>query len=69
MEPLKKCPFCDGNVYLGYRSQQKTFIIWHHIFEDESQKCPFFDFKISTKYARTLAEAADIWNRRADENG
>ena len=54
-----KCPFCGMNVYLASKSETEQFVFTH----ETNGKCFFEDFKISWKYAKSLKEAKEIWNR------
>lgn len=62
MTELKKCPFCGGEVYITYSSGLNLFNIWHY---GHGHKCPFAEpFIILGDYAKSLDDAAEIWNRR-----
>lgn len=66
MEQLKRCPFCGGEMYIGYRSAWKAFSFWH---KDERYqiKCPIRNL-IPDNKAGSLAEAAKLWNMRKGED-
>lgn len=64
-EILKSCPFCGENVTLVSTSRTKEFIFSHK----GLRNCPFYEFKMSWDVAKSLREAKDLWNRRADMRG
>lgn len=61
-EMLKSCPFCGKEVTLVSTSQTKEFIFSHK----GLRNCPFYQFKMSWKVAKSLKEATELWNRRAE---
>ena len=63
MEKLKPCPFCGGRVQVYYSSEQKAHFVVHA--EDE-QRC-WLLMPIMIRGAKSLAEAAEAWNRRAKD--
>lgn len=67
MEQLKRCPFCGGEMYIGYRSAWKAFSFWH---KDERYqiKCPIRKFEIPDNKAGSLDEAIEKWNTRTERN-
>lgn len=60
---LKPCPFCGREVGLISTSETKQFVFTH----TGLRNCPFYDFKMSWEVANSLAEAKELWNRRADK--
>ena len=65
MEQLKKCPFCGQEVNMRYSSGKHAFLFWHK----GLRNCAFYDFEISDQTAKSLSEAAELWNRRTNEGG
>lgn len=63
MDKLKKCPFCGKEVFLGYSSARHAFRFLHM----GLRNCPFYVFEISDECAKTLNEAAELWNRRTKD--
>lgn len=61
-ESLKPCPFCGNEVTLIGSSRSETFIFSHK----GLRNCPFFHFEMSWECARSLKEATELWNRRAE---
>ena len=61
-EVLKPCPFCGRKVNLISTSQSKQFIFSH----DGLRNCPFYRFEMSWECAKSLKEATELWNRRAE---
>ncbi len=62
-EILKPCPFCGKNVHLISTSQTKHFVFSH----TGLRNCPLYKFEISWEVAKSLKEAIELWNRRADK--
>lgn len=65
MMELKPCPFCGGKVSLTYSSYDNMFNFWH------SENGPITCFaaepiEFDGYWVKSLKEAADAWNRRAD---
>lgn len=66
MDELKPCPFCGGDMNMVYRSASRMYMIYH---EDGGRLCDIIGpFKIHVSRARSLGEAADCWNRRANND-
>lgn len=60
---LKPCPFCGAKVSMTYNSAENTFRIWH-IGISCAVKEPI---EIDGVFVKSLAEAAETWNRRAEQ--
>lgn len=65
MSKLKPCPFCGHKVTLTYSSFDNMFNFWH------SENGPITCFaaepiQFDGYFVKSLEEAADAWNRRAD---
>ena len=57
---LKPCPFCGDSVNMTYNSCFKCYNVWH-----TNDRCMFIEpFQIHDKYAKSLTEAYEIWNKR-----
>lgn len=64
MTELKPCPFCGGKVYSVYWSKTNR----HYIFHYASKKACVVD-KFELKGGiRSLADAVEAWNRRANDD-
>ena len=64
-EVLKPCPFCGGKMTLVSSSRVRSFTFSHK----GLRNCPFYKFEIMWTTAKTLKEATELWNRRADKRG
>lgn len=64
-ELLLPCPFCGKEMTVISTSQTKTFIFSHK----RLRNCPFYTFEMSWECAKSLREATELWNRRADMRG
>lgn len=62
MNELKPCPFCGKEVTLLSASYTRQFIFSHK----GPRNCPFYKFEMPWEVARSLSEAKELWNRRAD---
>lgn len=65
MSKLKPCPFCGKEVTVVSSSLRKGFLFLHK----GLRNCPFYRFEIAWDTAKTLREATELWNRRADTKG
>jgi len=65
MNDLKPCPFCGKRVILISTSRTKEFIFSH----EGLRNCAFYNFSISWETAKSLKEAIELWNRRAELKG
>lgn len=63
MEKLKPCPFCGRKVTVEYWSEDKAFAFWHR---GNAEPCFIEPIWLSVDKAKSLKEAADFWNRRAE---
>lgn len=59
-EVLKPCPFCGREMTLISSSATKLFTFSHK----GLRNCPFYKFEISWETAKSISEAAELWNRR-----
>ena len=60
---LKPCPFCGSKVSMTYNSADNTFNFWH-----KGTSCVLVEpIRIDGMFVKSLAEAAEAWNRRAKE--
>lgn len=60
MVELKACPFCGAKVSMTYNSVESAFCIWHI-----GDSCTLAEpIKIDGIFVKSLAEAAEAWNRR-----
>jgi len=62
---LKPCPFCGVKVSLTYHSADNTFNFWHKGVNSCAAKDPI---KFDGDMVKSLAEAAEAWNRRSYES-
>ena len=62
-EILLPCPFCGKEMNVISISRTKTFIFSHK----GLRNCPFYTFEMSWECAKSLKEATELWNRRADK--
>lgn len=63
-EKLKPCPFCCGKVSITYNSAENVFRVWH----SGSTVCEIQEpIEISGEFAKSLEDAANVWNRRAGQ--
>lgn len=59
---LKPCPFCGAKVSMTYNSADNTFNFWHI-----GTSCALAEpIKIDGEFVKSLAEAAEAWNRRVE---
>ena len=58
---LKPCPFCGAKVSLTYHSADNTFNFWHNGINGCAAKEPI---EFDGYFVKSLAEAAEAWNRR-----
>lgn len=57
---LERCPFCGDHVSLSYSSYAHEYRVWHI-----HNNCMISDpFIIKGEHAKSLKEAAKIWNKR-----
>ena len=63
MDKLKPCPFCGKSVSMIYNSLDNAFKFYHKNGDDDMNCCVIEPIMIE---ARSLADAAQKWNRRAD---
>lgn len=63
MEKLKPCPFCGKPVSMVYNSCDKAFKIYHINGDDDYNCCIIEPIMLD---AVSLADAAEGWNRRFD---
>ena len=63
MAELKPCPFCGGSVTMVYNSFDNAFKFYHKDCK-KGEECRIIE-PIMLK-GISLAEAAEAWNRRAD---
>lgn len=59
---LKPCPFCGGKVSMVYNSFAHAFRVYH----SEKKEC-FIGEPIEIYGPKSLQEAAEAWNRRAEQ--
>ncbi len=60
---LSRCPFCGDKMKLSYSSFGHEYRIWH-----KHENCLLEDpFIIPEANAKSMEEAAEIWNRRAND--
>ena len=60
---LKPCPFCGGKVSMTYHSAESAFCIWHI-----GVSCAVREpIEIDGVFVKSLAEAAEAWNRRVEK--
>lgn len=64
MTELKPCPFCGEKMRMVYSSVLKRFVIAHI----NPYNCYFQSFEINGIAVGSLAEAAEAWNRRAEDD-
>lgn len=62
MDELKPCPFCGREITVRSSSRSYSFVFSHK----ELRNCPFFKFEIMWQDAKSLKEAVEWWNRRAE---
>lgn len=62
MAELKPCPFCGREITVRSSSRSYSFVFSHK----EPRNCPFFKFEIMWLDAKSLKEAVEWWNRRAE---
>lgn len=62
---LNRCPFCGGQVYPMYWSKTDRHYILHYRRED-GKDCQIQTVEL-TSDVRTLAQAIEAWNRRAEK--
>ena len=62
-EKLKPCPFCGAKVSMTYNSAEEAFCVWH-----KGDSCALAEpIKIDGEFVKSLAEAAEAWNRRVED--
>ena len=64
MSDLKPCPFCGNEMLLAYSSKAKSFRLTHR----GLRNCPFYKFEIPLETAKSISEARELWNRRANND-
>ena len=64
MEELKPCPFCGVKVSLTYHSADNTYNFWHKGVNSCAAKDPI---EFDGDMVKSLKEASDAWNRRAND--
>lgn len=63
MTELKSCPFCGGEMSLMYNSFDNEFLFYHK----GGFWCPAAEpIRFDGSVVKSLKEATDAWNRRAD---
>lgn len=65
MSKLKPCPFCGKEVTVVSSSLRQSFLFLHK----GLRNCPFYRFEIEWLTTKTLREATELWNRRAEKEG
>lgn len=60
---LKRCPFCGAKVSMTYNSAENVYRIWHSSISSCAIEEPI---EIDGVFAKSLAEAAKVWNRRVE---
>lgn len=63
-EVLKPCPFCGKEVTLISSSRSEQFVFNHK----GLRNCPFYRFEIPWETAKSISEAAELWNRRINND-
>ena len=66
---MKPCPFCGGRVYPCYASKQDRHYMLHYGKEGQPKGWDGCSVEavVFKKEIRTLGEAMDAWNRRAED--
>lgn len=62
---LKSCPFCGGEAIMMRLERLETGFVCYYVSHSEFNKCAY-DIRQQSA-SGTMQEAADKWNRRADE--
>lgn len=62
---LKPCPFCGSEVTLTYSSHDNMFHFYHK--EDLAPCGAKEPIDFDGYFVKSLAEAAEAWNRRAND--
>ena len=62
---LKPCPFCGETVHIIFSSASMMHMVYHK--DSEFKCCIAGPFKIPITRAHSLKEAAEAWNRRAND--
>lgn len=64
MNNLKPCPICGGEVYLRYSSKTELYYVLHY---KTRRLCCIQEIVMRDDIGiKSLADARDAWNRRAD---
>lgn len=65
---LKPCPFCGGQaeLYSTKRDKRKVLGIYHMIATIKCKSCPAEIKQAGQDNDRAFKNAAELWNRRAD---
>ncbi len=67
MAELRRCPFCGSEVTMTYTSYDNMYHIYHRY---DVVMCAIKEpIDIDGYFVKSLSEAADAWNRRAEEDG
>lgn len=66
MSELKPCPFCGGEVNIYYSSATKAFYFIHTDKQGVSKNCILITPALIFGNYKSLKEAYEAWNRRAD---
>lgn len=65
MDKLKPCPFCGGEMSMTYSSFDNMYHFYHRGIKVRCAAKEPIDF--DGDYVYSLKEAAEAWNRRADD--
>lgn len=63
---LKPCPFCGGKVIIMRLERLENGSVSYYVSHSDIYNCAYEIRQQSA--SRTIQEAADKWNRRADTN-